>query len=216
MSGERGREQAPAKAEMEVQDPDREREHRQEPGWVVELFRQGERTQAGTWVGGGVIQTGKENTGRNLGGWWSYSDREREHRQEPGVGGGVIRIVRENTGRNLGWVVVLSGQGERTQAGTWGESWGYPDSEREHRQEPGVGGGVIRTVRENTGRNLGWVLGLSGQGERTQAGTWGESWGYPDSEREHRQEPGVGGGVIRTGRENTGRNLGWVVGLSGQ
>ena len=38
-----------------------------------------------------------------------------------------------------------------------------PDSEREHRHEPGVGGGVIRTVRENTGRNLGWVVGLSGQ-----------------------------------------------------
>ena len=53
-------------------------------------------------------------------------------------------------------------------------------------------------MRENTGRNLGWVVG------------------YPDSEREHRQEPGVGGGVIRTVRENTGRNLGWVVGLSGQ
>ena len=132
------------------------------------------------------------------------------------MGGGVIRTVRENTGRNLGWVVGLSGQGERTQAGTWGGWWGYTDSEREHRQEPGVGGGVIRTVRENTGRNLGWVVGLYEQGERTQAGTWGGWWGYPDSEREHRQEPGVGGGVIRTVRENTGRNLGWVVGLSGQ
>ena len=93
MSGERGREQAPAKAEMEVQDPDREREHRQEPGWVVELFRQGERTQAGTW-----------------GGWLGYPDRERAHRREPRVGGGDTRIVRENTGRNLGWVVGLSGQ----------------------------------------------------------------------------------------------------------
>ena len=93
------------------------------------------------------------------------------------MGGGVIRTVRENTGRNLGWVVGLSGQLERTQAGTWGGWWGYTDSEREHRQKPGVGGGVIRTGRENTGRNLGWVVG------------------YPDSEREHRQEPGVGGGL---------------------
>ena len=87
------------------------------------------------------------------------------------MGGGVIRTGRENTGRNLGWVVGLSGQGERTQAVTWGRCWGYPDSEREHRQEPGVGGGVIWTGRENTGSNLGWVVGLSGQGERTQAGT---------------------------------------------
>ena len=132
------------------------------------------------------------------------------------MGGGVIRTVRENTGRNLGWVVGLSGQGERTQAGTWGGWWGYLDTESEHRQEPGVGGGVIWTGRENTGRNLGWVVGLSGQGERTQAGTWSGWWGYPDSEREHRQEPGVGGEVIRTERVNEGRNLGWVVGLSGQ
>ena len=52
-------------------------------------------------MGGGVIRTVRENTGRNL------------------VGGGVIQTGRDNTGRNLGWVVGLSGQGERTQAETW-------------------------------------------------------------------------------------------------